>query len=69
MKKVIVSEVDVAEFLCYAISWGFDPTAINKEYEMNGRPRHFIFRLKKTLNEIDIKNIKRKAPSFNLYKI
>ena len=69
MKKVIVGEQDVANFLCYCVSWGYKATVINKEYQMLNTPMKFIFQLDKPLQEEDYTNIKRQAPTFDLYTL
>ena len=69
MKKVIVAAQDVPQMLSYFVSYGYDATCINKEYQFMDKPMKFIFRLNKPLEEIDYANIKRNAPSFDLYSI
>ena len=69
MNQVIVSKSDVAEFLSYCVSWGLKATIINKEYQFLDNPLKFIFKLDKFLQEEDYVNIKRNAPSFDLYTI
>jgi hypothetical protein len=69
MNKIIFSENDLKEFLSYCVSWGYDPVCINKEFPFQGSPWKFIFRLKKPIKEIDLKNIRYNAPSVKLYTI
>lgn len=69
MKKIIVSEHDLKEFLSYCVSWNFNATCINKVFPFQGSPWKFIFRLNRPLTEIDFKNLKNNAPSMDSYKI
>jgi hypothetical protein len=67
MKEIIVSKQDVGEFLFYCVSWDIQATVINNKYQFLGRPLKFIFKLNKSLEEIDYVNIKRMVPSFEFY--
>ena len=67
INKIILAEEDIGEFLCYCISWNFKATAINKLNAFGVRPRRFMFKLNRSLEEIDFKNIKRHAPSVEQY--
>jgi len=69
MKKVILSEKDLPEFLNYCVSYGYDPTCVNKAHSFQGNPIKFMFRLKKSLEKIDFIILKRKCPSFDIYSI
>lgn len=69
MKKVIVKQKDLSEFLIYCVHWGFKPKCINRFYEFQKEPTSFVFKLNKPFSELDFESVKESAPSLEKFKI